>query len=433
MFSQESMQVIQAIQSILSNFHTEHGVVDVFGKYRTMDVLTSIVAFRRLQRVVIPPERSVMETTARRRRRRTTVARIDDVDAALVEELAHYANYAHAVYGWTLDLALRWQWHGGGNHQTLIRLTGIHRDDIVRAEWHAQAPHRPAYVIVRDHARRAIVLCIRGTWSVHDMLTNLYCTSGSNDFFRRLFHRELSCHSGMLEAAKAVYKDVDATIRHELLQNPEYSLVLTGHSLGGGCAALLGKLLENQYPTLKVYLYGAPCVVPERNSLSNNIISVIIKGDPFSCLSLGHVADVSKAIEYLCKDERLRNDVLLHTRNMMNDDKHKDYNENMEWCRTTMQTLRKCMTAEKLYPPGHILLLSNSKPTAWGSNVQRLRWWRWRRRRRYESNVTLQKVQVHYFRDLLISANMFNLSKHLPSKYISKLKELQKQTKLQST
>jgi hypothetical protein len=411
MFSPESVEVVQTIQSILANVHTEHGVVDVFGKYRTIDVLASIIALSRLQRIVVPYERAM--------RIEQNMAHCKAVDLSLAKELAHYAKYAHAAYGWTFDLALRWKVHFGGNNQALVRLTGIHRDDIVKAEWNAKAPHRPAYFIVRDHDHQTIVLCIRGTWSVNDMLTNLYCTSNSKDWFRQLFHRELSCHRGMLEAAKAVYSDAEAVVSHELLCNPEYSLVLTGHSLGGGCAALLGKLFENRYPTLKVYLFGAPCVVPERNSITKNVISVIAKGDPFSCLSLGHVADVSISIECLCNDDVLRDDVLLHTRNPINDDK----DDNLSWFIATMNMLRKRMNAEKLYPPGRILLLHNDRPTMWESSTRRLRWWRWRRPRRNKSRVLLQEVHMLYFRDLIISANMFNLSKHLPSMYISTLND----------
>jgi hypothetical protein len=429
MFSKESVEVVRTIRSILSNVHTEHGVVDVFGKYRAMDVLSSIVALSRLQRIVVPYERSILMERNNCDQRRHNNDNHDNHnidDWSLVQELVHYAKYAHAAYGWTLDLALRWKLHFGGNHQALIHLTGIHRDDIVMAEWHAKPPHRPAYYIVRDHTRQTIVLCIRGTWSVHDMLTNLYCTSSTKDWFRQWFYREMSCHRGMFEAAKAVYHDAASTIANELAQYPEYSLVLTGHSLGGGCAALLGKLLEYQYPTLKVYLFGAPCVVPERNRMNNkNVISVIVKGDPFSCLSLGHVADVSSGIEYLCNHDALRNEILLRTRNLMNGGIERNTNDNNDsraWCTNTMNTLRQHMTAEKLYPPGRILLLLHSDKATIEQRQRRLSWWKWpQSRQRRRNEMKLREVPRSYFRDLIISATMFNLSKHVPSIYVSML------------
>jgi acetyl esterase/lipase len=33
-------------------------------------------------------------------------------------------------------------------------------------------------------------------------------------------------------------------------------LVVVGHSLGAGAAAVLGLLLKNEYPTVKVFGYG---------------------------------------------------------------------------------------------------------------------------------------------------------------------------------
>jgi Lipase (class 3) len=393
---------MKTVQSILSDVHTEYGVVDVFGTYRTFDVLASIIALSRLQTTAIPFERS-------RDSNIDSKIKENEVDIGLVQELAHYSKYALAAYGWSLDLALRRKVHLGGNNQTLIRLTGVDRNDIVKTEWSVKAPHRPAYFIVRDRYHKTIVLCIRGTWSAHDMLTNLCCTPQQFDTFR-LFHRPLYGHRGMLEAAKAVLGDAEPCIVKELYENPNYSLVLVGHSLGGGCAALLGKLLENRYPTLRVYLFGAPCVVPENTISNRNFISVIADGDPFSCLSLGHVADVSIGLAYLCEDYVMRNDILLRTNGNMNDD-------DIVWCAATMSVLRKRMTSEKMYPPGRILLLRNDKSRT------RRKWWLWRLKRN-KAKPYLTDVSTQYFRDLIISAKMFDLSKHLPSMYVTVLSDL---------
>jgi hypothetical protein len=39
---------------------------------------------------------------------------------------------------------------------------------------------------------------------------------------------------------------------------PDYSLILTGVSMGGACVALLGLLLKEDYPGLRCYAYGTP-------------------------------------------------------------------------------------------------------------------------------------------------------------------------------
>jgi hypothetical protein len=174
-----------------------------------------------------------------------------------------------------------------------------------------------------------------------------------------------------------------------------------------------------------VYLFGAPCVAPENAKLHRNIVSVVAEGDPFSCLSLGHVADVSTGVARLCEDPHLRNDVLLRTNaagNSMSD-------SDVEWCIDSLAMLRKDMTAEKLFPPGRVLLLSTNKATStWRHGIS----WLYCRRRKGDSQHVngshltskLHEVSIQYFRDLAIGAKMFDLSRHLPSFYVSALKSL---------
>lgn len=66
------------------------------------------------------------------------------------------------------------------------------------------------------------------------------------------------CHGGVLACAKWVMKDLE---RHHLIESllsdsnaeyPHYNLRLTGHSLGAGCATLLGYMLRPRYPNLRV-------------------------------------------------------------------------------------------------------------------------------------------------------------------------------------
>lgn len=38
----------------------------------------------------------------------------------------------------------------------------------------------------------------------------------------------------------------------------EYKLVITGHSLGAGAAAVLAVLLRNSFPTLQCYAFSPP-------------------------------------------------------------------------------------------------------------------------------------------------------------------------------
>lgn len=410
--------------------HKEHGVVDVFGKYRPYDILTSVVALNRLQNAAILYERMNRD----QHQFPELVPEVNEKDRALVRDLVHYAVYAHAAYGWTMNLAMRRQLHMGGNVRALLRMTGVDRDDIIRAQWESKT-HRPAYFVVRDRMHKSIVLCIRGTWSAHDLLTNLCCTPqdfesalavakklssslyySAEDLYIRATNRRRCGHHGMLEAARSVQKDSEAAISKALKENSNYSLILVGHSLGGGVAALLGTLFERNYPDLRVYIYGAPCVAPTYAKLHRNIVSVVMEGDPFRCISLGHIADVSIALSCLCEDPALRSEIIVRTsspvRSMDDDD--------LEWCFDTMETLRTNMTAEKLFPPGRILLLSGDTTPLlppWG--------WLWRRRRSTNRRgVSLREVPPRYFRDLVVGPQMVDLSKHVPSIYELTLRSL---------
>jgi hypothetical protein len=85
----------------------------------------------------------------------------------------------------------------------------------------------------------------------------------------------------------------------------------------------------------------------------------------------------------------------------------------LEWCSKILQTLRERMTAEKLFPPGRILLLA--KPSADQEDEFLL--------------PRLLHVPADQFRDLAISPRMFDLTRHVPSLYESTLKGILDQSK----
>ena len=78
------------------------------------------------------------------------------------------------------------------------------------------------------------------------------------------------CHSGMLAGAKSIYDDLK---RHKILDeameaHSEYGLRIVGHSLGAGVAAVLGRMMKQQYPNLYCLSFSPPgCVFSERTAL----------------------------------------------------------------------------------------------------------------------------------------------------------------------
>ena len=254
-----------------------------------------------------------------------------------------------------------------------------------------------AFYIARNRRWKTIVLSIRGTWSAHDLLTDLCCTS--EEYFAA--SRRHGAHNGMLAAARGVKTMAEEIIAKELKENPDYTLVLVGHSLGGSVAAILGQMWVTMFRGIKVYAYGPACVAPMGDMNKNCIVSVILEGDPFSSLSLGHVADTTCAVAHLCETDDLRTTVLTIT-----DGPIKDMDmEDLRWCHERMKEIRKQMTGEKLYPPGRLLFLSDP--------VDR------------KGSPEIWEVPATVFEELKIRPLMFDLSRHVPRVYQRRLRSVQ--------
>lgn len=244
-------------------------------------------------------------------------------------------------------------------------------------------------------------MAIRGTWSAHDVLTDLCCTP--EDYCPESSSLKYRAHNGMLEAARGVAALAKETVTKELNEHPDFSLLLVGHSLGGSVAAIIGTLWGETFSNITVYGYGSACVSPlyDRGSNEATIISILLEGDPFSCLSLGHVADVSFALDFLCGNPDLRATILMRTDGPMNQLESRD----LEWCFRTMEDIHEKMVGEKLYPPGKLLFLKQRNKKA---------------HRRFE----VREVPPSFFRYWKISPFMFDLSRHVPRLYESSLRRV---------
>ena len=167
---------------------------------------------------------------------------------------------------------------------------------------------------------------------------------------------------------------------------------------------MLGTMWQNTFPGLKVYAYGCPCVGPlnAQPTINDSIVSVVGEGDPFSCLSLGHIADISAALEQLCEDHGLRREILERTQSNVENMDAVD----LKWCSEQMTTLRKVMTAEKFYPPGRILHMGGN--LLFGS----------------DDEITLKEVSQDAFQDLRLHSRMLDLSRHVPHRYEAVLRRL---------
>jgi hypothetical protein len=368
--------------------------------------MVSVYALAQIQEAVKRTERNQEQVEQTEERVLSTA-----IDTKLLEELAYYSVFANAAYGWKLELA----WNRRirfGDFQTLLAHTNLSSEDIVACKW-ISSTHRPGYFIARDRQKKAIVLCVRGTWSAHDVLSDLCCQPEELTLPLRTIDKlkgvssRIRAHHGMLQAAMLLKEDVENMLLQELLKNPGFELVLVGHSMGGGLCALLGMLLkETVRAPMAVYVYGAPAVVAFddwQTTLNANIVSVVMDCDFFSRLSIGHLKDIGSAVTKLCEDRDLRERIMLACRKTAGQNMTP---ESTQWCQTTYSHLKKCMTSNKLVPPGRILRLSKNQS---GRRV---------------TTFSIKQEKAARFLDLPIRRDMFDLKSHAPATYVSALHHL---------
>ena len=113
----------------------------------------------------------------------------------------------------------------------------------------------PAYMLALDRPLQAVVLAVRGTWSWADALINF--TLAPQAYAGGTVHR------GMLLTARQLidHAHLHAGLSDVMAANPGFRLVLVGHSLGGGVAALAASLLRLQYPSVSAHAFCAPSCV----------------------------------------------------------------------------------------------------------------------------------------------------------------------------
>uniref|UniRef100_A0A672PBW9 Diacylglycerol lipase-alpha n=1 Tax=Sinocyclocheilus grahami TaxID=75366 RepID=A0A672PBW9_SINGR len=147
-----------------------------------------------------------------------------------------------------------------------IRRQFLDRDlkevQIVYTSCHDAVYETPFFVAV-DHAKKKVVISIRGTLSPKDALTDL--TGDSERLPVEEQHGTWLGHKGMVYSAEYIKKKLEQEMilsqafgRDLGKGTMHYELVIVGHSLGAGTAAILSFLLRPQYPSLHCYSYSPP-------------------------------------------------------------------------------------------------------------------------------------------------------------------------------
>uniref|UniRef100_A0A452TTN5 Diacylglycerol lipase-beta n=1 Tax=Ursus maritimus TaxID=29073 RepID=A0A452TTN5_URSMA len=267
-------------------------------------------------------------------------------EADLDSELAncqHYMQFAAAAYGWPLYI-YRNPFTGlckiGGGRRapparrvsgttdydlvggeqlhchfgSILHTTGLQYRDFIHISFHDKVYELP-FLVALDHRKESVVVAVRGTMSLQDILTDL---SAENETLNlECGVQDCSAHKGISQAARYVYQRLvnDGILSQAFSIAPEYRLVVVGHSLGAGAAALLAIMLRSSYPQVRCY---ARCVSStSRKSLyeysKNFIVSLVLGKDVIPRLSVTNLEDLKKRIlRVIAHCNKPKYQILLH-------------------------------------------------------------------------------------------------------------------------
>ncbi|XP_018373307.1 PREDICTED: sn1-specific diacylglycerol lipase alpha isoform X3 [Trachymyrmex cornetzi] len=262
----------------------------------------------------------------------------EDGDLGHFQLAIHYMHFALAAYGWPMflvdsstqlcQLCTRLQccccFPCGTRHEdmatviednccrcnyaALSRMLILGEIEVVYATFHVDVGETPFFVAL-DYTKRKIVISIRGTLSMKDVLTDLNAegevlplSPPREDWFG---------HKGMVQTAEYIRKKLQeediiacARAKNTSRGTHQFGLTLVGHSLGAGTAAILAILLKQDYPDLMCFSFGPPgglLSMPAQQYTQEFITSVVVGKDVVPRIGLRQMeslrADLINAIK----------------------------------------------------------------------------------------------------------------------------------------
>ncbi|ORY46811.1 alpha/beta-hydrolase [Rhizoclosmatium globosum] len=174
--------------------------------------------------------------------------------------------------------------------------------------------YNPTFYLILDHPNKSVVLCLRGTLSLHDLLVDLSSaadriTLPAPEYLASLASKPQSSSSST--ALPNIFKtDPTPPYAYEsvlagLESHPGYSLIITGHSLGAGLASLITLKWGNPSTNLvrpetgfpastriHCFAYASPAIIAHRGAYAHHFDSLITTVK----VGLGTVRDIAGVV-----------------------------------------------------------------------------------------------------------------------------------------
>ncbi|XP_059105003.1 diacylglycerol lipase-beta isoform X2 [Peromyscus eremicus] len=198
---------------------------------------------------------------------------------------------------------------------SILKTTGLQYRDFIHISFHDKVYELP-FIVVLDHRKEAVVVAVRGTMSLQDVLTDLSAESENLELDIEL--QDCVAHKGIAQAARYIYRRLvnDGILSQAFNVAPEYRLVLVGHSLGAGAAALLAIMLRGAYPQVRAYAFSPPRGLLSKSLYEYSkdfIVSLILGMDVIPRLSVTNMEDLKRRIlRVIANCNKPKYKILLH-------------------------------------------------------------------------------------------------------------------------
>jgi hypothetical protein len=166
--------------------------------------------------------------------------------------------------------------------ELITQRTGIRTVDLIIRNTTPQM-FRPAFALWIDQKDRKIILLLRGTKSIHDLVTDLIITP-----------KEVEggfVHGGVWTSSEWFDQKIKKIIKSKI-EETGFDLILIGHSLGAAVCTVLATKWRSTFQTLHCYAIACPCVFSLGLAVNcSDYVTTFINGDDFGARLSGHSVD----------------------------------------------------------------------------------------------------------------------------------------------